>query len=96
MLHLLIGVAPVRLYNRVHKPEGLDIGVVVKVEHGTITEFLLVRPQRANKVAEMFRKHRNSTVDKINACSTLLGLTVYDVAFLDIMAHVGDMHANLP
>lgn len=37
LLHLLIGIAAVRLYHRVDKAEGLDVGIVVEVEHGTVT-----------------------------------------------------------
>ena len=76
--------------------ELLDVGLVVKQEDSAITQFLLVRAQRTDEVAQTLWQHGDGAVDEIDTRSTLRGLLVNDRALLNIVRHVGNVHADLP
>ena len=74
----------------------LNIRLVVEQEDHTITEFLLIRTERTNEVAEALRQHGDGAVYKVDARGTVKALLVDDRALLHIVADICDMHAYLP
>ncbi len=58
------------------------------------TEFVLVRTQRTQVVAQFFRQHRDNAVHKINAGRFLVSLPVNVIPGQDVMRHIGYMHAD--
>ena len=68
----------------------------VHLKDGGISELFLIGAQRADEVAEPLGQHRYGAVHEIDARGTFLRFAVYDVAFLHIVRHVGDMHAHFP
>ena len=73
----------------------LDLTLIVEREDRAVTELVLIGTERADEVAETLGQHRDGTVDEVDRRSTLLRLLVDDGSLGDIVAHVGDMHADL-
>ena len=73
-----------------------DVSISIKLKDSRVTEFFLVRTQRANEVTQVFGQHGDSTVNEIDTGSTLHGFLVDNSAFLDVMAHVSYVDANFP
>ena len=96
LLHLLIGIATIALNHRMSQMPLLDVRLVVHLEDDTITEFLLVRTQRADEIAETLWQHGDGAVDEVDTRCTGIGLLVDDGAFLHVMRDIGDMDAYLP
>ena len=96
LLHLLVGVAAVRLYYGVNDAILLHVGVVVEIEDDGECQLLLVGAQRADEVAQTFGQHRYGAVDEIYTRGTLHSLLVYHRTLLDVVAHVGYVYAYLP
>ena len=95
-LHLLVGVAAVRLDDGVHDAVCLHVSLLVEVEDHGERQLLLVGAERADEVAETFWEHRYGAVDEVDARGTLHRLLVYHGAFGDVVRHIGDVHAHLP
>ena len=74
----------------------LDVSLIVERKDDAEAQLLLVRAQRTDEVTQPFGQHRYGAVDQIDARGTLRSLFVYRGTLLDIVADIGDMHANLP
>ena len=96
LLYLLIGIATITLNDSMCQMPLLDICLIVELEDNTITEFLLIRTQRTDKVTEPFWQHRDSTIHQINTCGTIICLFVYSRTLTNIVTYVSDMDTNLP
>ena len=95
-MHFLVGIAAITFNDRMCQMPFLDIGLIVELEDNAITEFLFIRTQGADEVTETFRQHRNGTVDEVDARRAVVGFLVDSGTFFHIMAHIGDMHTDLP
>ena len=96
LLHLLVGVAAVRLYHGVNDAVFLHVGIIVEIEDDGECQLLLVGAQRADEVAQTFWQHRNGAVDEVYTRGTLHRLLVYHRTLLDVVAHVGNVYAYFP
>ena len=74
----------------------LDICLVIKIENDAISQLIFVGAERTNEVTKPFGEHRNRSIYEVNTCGSLHSFTVNDTAFLDIMAHVGNVNTHLP
>ena len=74
----------------------LHVSLVVHLEDDAIGQLLLVGAQRTDEVTQALRQHRDGAVYQIHTGGTLRRLFVDDGAFLDVMAHVGNMYTHLP
>ena len=95
-LHLLVGKAAVALDHRVCQVPVLYLALVVDVEYGRVSQFLLIGSQRAYKVAQALGQHGYGAVDEVDTGGTLHGLLVNDVALLHIVRHISNVHTHLP
>ena len=95
-LHLFVGEAAVGLDDRVCQVPREHLAARVHLKDGGISELFLIGAQRADEVAEPLGQHRYGAVHEIDARGTFLRFAVYDVTFLHIVRHVGDMHAHFP
>ena len=96
ILHFLIGVSPVTLYDSMDNAVVLDVGFIVQSEDYTIAELFFVRTQRTDEVTEALRQHGNGTVDKVDTGGSLRRFFINRRTFLDVMRNIGNMHTNLP
>ena len=60
-----------------------------------VGELVLVRPERADAVRELFGEHRDDAVHEVRARPALVGLGVEEGALLDVVAHVRDVDPEL-
>ena len=79
-----------------HDAISLYVGVFVHIKDNAISQFLLIRTKRANKIAQTFGQHRNSAIDKIHASGAFHRLFINDTTLGDIVTHVGNVHTHLP
>ena len=85
LLHLLIGITTVTLNHRMSQVPLLDVRLIVELEDHTVTEFLLIRTERADEVTETFRQHRDGAVHEVDTRRTVVGLLVDDGALLHVV-----------
>ena len=95
-LRLLVGEAAVALDDCPANARVDDIRFVIHFEDSREAKFFLVRPQRADLVAETFGQHRNRAVHQINGGRTVESLSVDDALGVDVVRNVGDMDTDLP
>lgn len=74
----------------------LDFGLLIQLENCGKTEFLFIRPERTDLIAQAFRQHRDGAVHEINRCRTTESLPVNQAFRLNVVGHIGDMNANFP
>ena len=94
-LRLVVIQAEVGVDDGAADPAGFDFGLGGELPDDGEGEFVFVRAERAELVAELFREHRDGAVDKVDAGAALAGLLVDGSAGLDVPADVGDVHADL-
>ncbi len=67
----------------------------VELEDGAEGQLILVGPQGAQFVTDPLGQHGADAVDQVHAGGAVGGLLVQGTAGLDVVAHVGDVHADL-
>ena len=92
-LHFLVGVAAVRLDDRMHHSVRAHLGILVKQEDDAVAQFFFVGAQRAHEVAEVLGQHGDGAVDEVDRGGALLRFLVDDAAFGHVVRDVGDMDA---
>ena len=85
LLHLLIGITTVTLNHRMSQVPLLDVRLIVELEDHTVTEFLLIRTERADKVTEALWQHRDGAVHEVDTRRTVVGFLVNDGALLHVV-----------
>ena len=94
-LRLLVGHAAVAADDGLAHPAFVHLGLGVHLHDHAEAELLLVLAERADVVAELLGQHGDGAVDEVDARAALVGLAVDGGAGLDIVRHVGDVHAHL-
>ena len=96
LLCLLVGEAAVALDHGVHHARVQHFGLVVHLEDDRVSQLFFVGTQGTEEVAQAFGQHGNGAVYEVDGCGALLGFLVDDASFLDIVGHVGNVHAHFP
>ena len=96
LLHFLVSITTITLDHRMCQVPLLDVRLFVHHEDDAAAEFLLVRTEGADEVAEAFREHGDGAVDEVDARGAVVTLLVDDGAFLDVVGDVSDMDADFP
>ena len=84
-LYFLIFIAAVAFDDGMYDAIVLYLSVVVQLEDDAIRQFLLVRTEGADEVAETFWQHRNGAINEIDGCRSLHGFLVDDASFCYIV-----------
>ena len=71
------------------------LGIRIHLHNDRHTEFILVRSQTTELVAQSFGEHRNDFVHQINARTTAVCLFVEGSLLVDVVGDIGDMDAYL-
>ena len=95
LLRLLIIEPVVRIDNRAAEPLRDDLRLGVHLEHGTESQLVLVRTERAEPVRQLFGQHRDGAVHQIDRRTARESFLVERRAGCHIMRHVGDVDAHL-
>ena len=93
-LHAVVAHTPVHPDDGLHNLMTGDVSLPVDLHHTAQSKAVHSRIQRADAVGQLPRKHRNHPVAQVDAGSSLQSLPVERRAFRDIMAHIGDVHAQ--
>ena len=95
LLRLFVVVAVVAVDNALAHPHLQHRCLAVHLHHHAETKLVLVRPQRADAVAQLLWQHGDGAVHQIHARSSLVGLAVNCRAGFYIVRHIGDVYAHL-
>ena len=95
LLSLFVGEASLTADHRSGDTSRAKIRTLVQLEYTAVGVLIFIGAERTEEVAQSLRKHRDGSVDEIDAGSTLVGLVIDDTAGLYIVTHVGDMYTHL-
>ena len=94
-LRLFVGIAAVAANDRPAYPAVLDFSLRGHLKYDREGQLVFVLTERAELVAELFRKHRHRSVNQIHGSSAFAGLLVYIASGTHVPGHVGYMHSHL-
>ena len=77
------------------EPFGNDTCQRSNFKHRRESEFLFIRTQGTELVAELFRQHRHCPVHEIYGCTPCPGLFIHHGTRCDIMAYISNMDSHL-
>ena len=96
VLSLLIGEAPVAAGDGVANFVFLHLGLGIHLHNDRVGKFILIGAERTDEVTQLLGEHGHRAIHQIDRRGTLISLLVNDGARGDIVAHIGDVNANLP
>ena len=95
-LRLFVGETAVAANHRLCYFCAQHVRFVVHLKDHGISQFLFVRTQRTNEIAQTFGEHRYGAVHQVNTRSTTQGFLVNHAIFQHIVTHVGNVYTHFP